>query len=169
VRVALRPLAADDAELVVAWRSRPDVDSQLFSQPPTVESHRRWFNDYQNRTDREEFIVLLEGRAVGTVGLSHIDRENRRAEYGILVGETAARGSGVGAAASRLILARAFGPLSLSRVFLHVFPDNAPALRLYERIGFKREGLLRSHVVKNGVARDVVAMGLLAAELSAHP
>jgi sialic acid synthase SpsE len=40
---------------------------------------------------------------------------------------------------------------------------------LYERLGFQREGLLRRHTIKDGVARDVVVMGLLASERTRKP
>jgi putative acetyltransferase len=43
-------------------------------------------------------------------------------------------------------------------VYLHVFPDNEAAIRLYERVGFAREGVLRRHVSKRGRSRDVVVM-----------
>jgi UDP-4-amino-4,6-dideoxy-N-acetyl-beta-L-altrosamine N-acetyltransferase len=167
VTVTLRPLAEEDAAQVVAWRRLPEVHRQLFAdEPPTLEGHRRWFARYQAGIDRQEFVILAGGVAVGTVGLSHIDPGQRRAEYGIVIGEPAARGRGVARAASQLILARAFGPLALSRVFLHVFLDNTPALNLYRRLGFQREGVLRAHAFKDGAARDVMVMGLLSSEFS---
>jgi UDP-4-amino-4,6-dideoxy-N-acetyl-beta-L-altrosamine N-acetyltransferase len=166
--VSLRPLAAQDAELVVAWRSRPDVHDQLFAvRPPTLESHRAWFESYARGSDRRELIILVDGRPAGTVALAQIDLTHRRAEYGILIGEPWARGTGAAEAASRLLLAMAFGELDLERVFLLAFEDNQAALRLYERLGFRREGLLRSHVIKDGRPRDVVVMGLLRGELPA--
>jgi UDP-4-amino-4,6-dideoxy-N-acetyl-beta-L-altrosamine N-acetyltransferase len=162
--VTLRPLAAEDAALVVTWRSDPATHAQFFARdPPTLAGHARWFERYRAATDREEFVILADGQPVGTIGLSSIDRENRRAEYGILVGPTQARGHGVGREASRLLLARAFGPLELQRVYLHVFPDNLPAGRMYERVGFEREGLLRAHAYKDGRFRDVLVMGILEA------
>jgi UDP-4-amino-4,6-dideoxy-N-acetyl-beta-L-altrosamine N-acetyltransferase len=161
-------MTAADTDDVVRLRSEPSAHAQLFSNtPPTPNEHRRWLADVDARGDRHEFVIvaLETNRVVGTIGLSHIDRRHRRAEYGVLLGEPEARGKGYAADASRLLLRYAFEDLRLQRVFLHVFADNAPALRLYERLGFKTEGCLRQHLVKDGRPRDVLIMGLLATEV----
>lgn len=166
--VALRPIDETDADRIVSWRRRPEIHDQMFAaEPPDLASHRRWFERYQQGNDREELVIESDGRPVGTIGLSNIDRINRRAEYGVLIGDPECRGRGVAFAASRLILARAFDGLGLGRVYLQVFADNRAALALYERLHFVREGILRRHVIKNGVARDVVLMGLLVEEFRA--
>lgn len=166
--VRLRPLRADDADDVVRWRHEPGVASQMFSPPPASgDAHRRWFARMQARGDREEFVIVADGRAVGTIGLSDIDRGHGRAQYGIVIGEAEARGRGIARRASELILDHAFGDLGLNRVHLSVYADNAPALRLYRRLGFVEEGLLRQHAVRDGAARDVVVMGILRKEWDA--
>ena len=160
-RVLLRRMSRDDAEDVVRMRAEPDVQAQLFSErPPTLDEHLRWLAGVQARDDRHEFMIVerTSGRSVGTIGLSHIDRTHRRAEYGILIGEPGARGKGLAAEASRLLLDYAFQILGLIRVYLHVFPDNEAAICLYERVGFAREGVLRRHMSKRGRSRDVVVM-----------
>jgi UDP-4-amino-4,6-dideoxy-N-acetyl-beta-L-altrosamine N-acetyltransferase len=162
-RVTLRPLAREDAEDVVRWRSDPEVHAEMFSaSPPTLEEHLRWFATLAERDDRVEFVIIENGsgRPVGTIGLSSIDRRNRRAEYGIMVGDPGARGRGIGSEASQLLLAYAFRELGLHRVYLHVFQENEPAIRLYSRLGFATEGILRHHAVKDGRFRDIVVMGI---------
>jgi N-acetylneuraminate synthase len=141
--VTLRPLAEDDAEMVVRWRSRPDVASELFAaRPPTRAEHDAWFAGLQRRTDRLELVILDGETPVGTIGLSQIDFGAHTAEYGILIGEDAARGKGIAQAASELILDFAFTCLGLSRVDLTLFADNEPARRLYTKLGFvTREAL----------------------------
>lgn len=166
-RVSLRRMTAEDTDTVVRLRSEPGALAQLFSDaPPTREAHLRWLADVEARGDRHEFMIVDRetGQCVGTIGLSQIDRRHRRAEYGVLIGEPDARGKGLAADASRLLLRYAFGELGLHRIFLHVLADNEPALRLYERLGFKTEGCLRQHVSKSGRWRDVIIMAILATE-----
>lgn len=164
-RIALRPATADDAEDIVRWRNEPEVAQAMFELPPASrEDHLRWLAGVAARGDRHEFVIVDRStgdRAVGTVGLSGVDRRHRRAEYGILIGERDARGRGLAHEASELILDHAFGPLDLRRVFLHTFAGNVQALRLFGRLGFVREGLLRRHAWRGDRFEDVIVMGLL--------
>lgn len=163
-RVLLRRMGREDAADVVRMRAEPEVQAQLFSaRPPTMEEHLRWLAEMEARGDRHEFMIVerASGRSVGTIGLSHIDRVNRRAEYGVLIGDPGSRGKGLAAEASRLLLAYAFGTLELRRVYLHVFARNADALRLYQRVGFQPEGVLRQHVRKGDAFLDVAVMAAL--------
>jgi UDP-4-amino-4,6-dideoxy-N-acetyl-beta-L-altrosamine N-acetyltransferase len=165
-RVLLRRMSREDAADVVRMRAEPEVQTQLFSaRPPTMAEHLRWLADVEARGDRHDFMIVerASGRSIGTIGLSHIDRVNGRAEYGVLIGEPGARGKGLAAEASRLLLAYAFGTLKLRRVYLHVFARNADALRLYRRVGFQPEGVLRQHVRKGDEFLDVAVMAVLEA------
>jgi len=163
-RVQLRAMTINDADDVVRWRNDPFVIDHLFDdKPPTRADHVQWFQKMIVRSDRHEFIIIERAtqRSIGTIGLSDIDRTNRRAEYGILIGASDARGKGYAHEASELILAYAFNELKLHRVFLHVFTDNLAAIKLYKQLGFQIEGILRGHVCKRGVFRDVIAMAIL--------
>ena len=74
------------------------------------------------------------------------------------------RRHGAGAIAGRALrlLARwALGPLGLERVELRISVDNEPSLRVAERLGFVREGVLRSAHLKGDVREDVAVYSLL--------
>lgn len=170
-RVRLRRMGPEDASDVVRMRRDPEVQAQLFSErPPTVDEHLRWLAEIGARGDRHEFMIVdrASGRSVGTIGLSHIDPRHRHAEYGVVIGDPGARGKGFASEASRLLLDYAFGALGLHRVYLHVLVGNEPALRLYRRVGFEPEGVLREHVWKGGGFRDVAVMAILAGERAAR-
>lgn len=167
--VALRPLALADTDHVVRWRGRPDVASEMFSAtPPTAAEHDAWFHGLQRRTDRLEFVILDEERPVGTVGLSQIDLGAGTAEYGILIGEDAARGRGVARTASELVIELAFVTLGLQRLDLTMFADNAAARGLYERLGFVSRAQLPA-CEKDGRTRQVELLSLVSPRAQKGP
>jgi RimJ/RimL family protein N-acetyltransferase len=53
----------------------------------------------------------------------------------------------------------------MHRVYLFVANDNLPAIRMYERCGFRQEGILAEHYFKHGGYRDVLVMGLVASRM----
>ena len=83
------------------------------------------------------------------------------------VGDREARGRGVGRAAQVLGLDRAFNELGLQKVWAEVMADNDAAMKIQTAAGFRREGYLLGHVLKNGAPRDVVLLGILRDEWEA--
>lgn len=163
-RVLLRPMEKCDTDDVLRMRSRPEVLAELFTdEPPTRETHLRWLERIQKEGTRQEFMIVdcSTGLNIGTIGLDHIDSRHGRAEFGVLIGEVEARGKGLALEAGQLLLDYAFNKLGLRRLYLHAFPENKPALRLYRKLGFSEEGLLHWHVIKNGRPRNVVVMAIV--------
>ncbi|HSM35223.1 MAG TPA: GNAT family protein [Longimicrobiales bacterium] len=100
---------------------------------------------------------------LGTCTLAGIDRSHRRAELGVaLLPE--AMGRGLATAAARTAIAYAFEELGLHRITADADPRNAPALALLERLGFRREGVLREHYRHGEEWQDGVLFGLLRTE-----
>ena len=96
---------------------------------------------------------------IGTVTLRDISLSNERAEVGFSLA-SACHGRGLAAEAVAAVLRYAFGPLALYRIEADVDPRNAASLRLLERLGFQREGLLRSRWFVGGERCDSVMLGL---------
>ena len=105
---------------------------------------------------------------VGVVSLSNIDFMNRKAEFGIMIGDKAARGKGYGTEACALIVRHGFERLSLNKIYLGVHAHHQAAIRSYEKVGFQQEGILREEVLMNGQYFDVVIMSLLARDFRTH-
>jgi pseudaminic acid synthase len=163
--VKLVPLGEEHTDLILRWRHDPVVAHELFSpRPPTRAGHLAWLKTLGEARREYVIVSLPDETPVGTIGLSQIDRHHLTAEYGVLLGQATYRGRGLARAASEAILRIAFEELGLHRLTLRVFADNAAALRLYERIGFCREGVLREHALGEAAYRDVVVMGILESE-----
>jgi RimJ/RimL family protein N-acetyltransferase len=89
---------------------------------------------------------------------------SRNAEYWIYIGDGSARGKGVADEASRLLLRFAFDTLGLHRVFLQVDTVNERAIRLYQRLGFKQEGVMRQVAFLDGAFVDRILFSILVDE-----
>jgi RimJ/RimL family protein N-acetyltransferase len=89
---------------------------------------------------------------------------SRSAEFAIMIGRKDYWSRGVGSLATRAMLSHAFRDRQLNRVWLNVLRSNERARRLYERVGFMKEGTLRSAAYKNGRYVDVDVMSILACE-----
>lgn len=162
--VALTPLMADDIPVLFRWiNTRDDVLPSAPYRPVGERQHAAWFEEIQRRHDVVLFGIRLarSGTLIGSCQLHGISPVHRTAELQIRIGERSERGAGRGTEATALLLDFGFRDLNLNRIGLHVFATNEPALRMYEKIGFAREGLLRKAAHIDGAYVDIVVMGIL--------
>ncbi|QOC26895.1 GNAT family N-acetyltransferase [Microbacterium hominis] len=107
-----------------------------------------------------EFVIDVDGAAVGSVSLFGFDDLARHAEIGIAV-LAEHRGRGIGTAALAKMVTFAFVRCNLRRVHLQAISSNVGAIRVYEKAGFEVEGRLREHAWVRGAYEDMVVLGLL--------
>lgn len=162
--IFLRKMTKEDTDLIVAWRNSDAVRKNfIYQELFTRESHENWVRTMVE-TGRVVQLMICETkdlRPVGSVYVRDIEPAHRKAEYGIFIGESGARGRGLGTAAARLMIRYAFEELGLHRLFLRVYADNLQAIRSYEKAGFVREAYLRDDVCIDGQFRDMVLMAVL--------
>lgn len=100
-------------------------------------------------------------KAIGTCGIPSIDERNRHCLVGIFIGDSEKRGKGYGTDAMSLILEFAFCILNMHSVSLRVYDFNKPAIRCYEKCGFKLTGRLRHAKCIGGAWHDELIMDIL--------
>ncbi|MGI6280331.1 MAG: GNAT family N-acetyltransferase, partial [Acutalibacteraceae bacterium] len=166
-KIIIRPITREDTENIVKWRNSPSVvQNFIFRKPLTKEDHLKWYETKIKAGNVAQFIIIETDtdKPVGSVYLRDIDKENKKAEFGIFIGEDCARGKGYGTAATALIVKYGFEELDLNRIYLRVFADNLGAIKCYKKCGFKQEGVFREDVIIDGKPYDMVFMGLLKSE-----
>jgi len=168
-RLLLRPLAAADRDALFAIYADARV-ARYGSRPPWTspdEAAAYIAKDAGQRAAGEFVRFAIERREdralVGVCTLFEHDAECRRAEIGYGLGPDA-WGHGYAREAVGRLLDHGFGALRLNRVEADVDPRNDASLRLLERLGFRREGLLRERWIVAGEKSDSVIFGLLASE-----
>jgi RimJ/RimL family protein N-acetyltransferase len=166
-RVRLVPIGPEHQDATRAWANDPELRRRILRvSDVSEEDQRRWLERVRAAEDR--LVLAIEraedGTHVGNTGFSFLDATHRRGEFWILIGRLDDRGRGLGAECLALMLEHGFRALGLHKVHLVVATDNERAIRLYERFGFHRDGLLREHYCIEGRWVDVWHMSLLRRE-----
>ena len=163
--VLLRHISGAELEQTRAWANDPDLRRLVLRVGEvTPEDQQRWYERLQADDARMVFAISQDGRHVGNTGFYHLDQTHGRAEFWIIIGHAASRGRGLGSTVLRLMLAHGFETLGLNKIFLHVGENNLPALKLYEKFGFRKESLLREHYLIEGSWVNVLGLSLLRSE-----
>lgn len=115
--------------------------------------------DNPNRYDL--LLIGPEGRVVGESVINETDWDARSANYRIALFGAVARGHGLGTWAVETTRDFAFGELGLHRLELDVFSINPRAQHVYEKAGFRIEGVLRDAIWLGDGYCDDVLMALL--------
>jgi RimJ/RimL family protein N-acetyltransferase len=174
--VALRAWSERDIPFIVAACQDPLIERFTAAIPsPYGESDARaWLAGQEpaRRAERSLELAILDpstAEPLGAVALSNVDLRHRRSGMGYWLAE-GARGRGIATEAVRLLAGWALGALRLDRLELMIHPENIGSQRVAERCGFKREGLLRSYMLKqnSGERRDALVYGLLPHEFQAQ-
>lgn len=165
-RIALRMLTPADAGDVYAVFSDPRV-MRYWSSPPMTDPEQAagyiehigaWF---ARRGGMQWGIVERDhDRVIGTTTLCAFSLEHRRCEIGYALAADHWH-RGLAGEALGAVLDFAFDTLGFERIEADIDPRNAPSIRLVERLGFQREGLLRCRWRIAGEVQDSVLYGLL--------
>jgi aminoglycoside 6'-N-acetyltransferase len=159
-RVALRPLAADDLAAVYRALQEPEV--------------ARWWGAFDADRIRDElletpettaFAIEVDGGFAGVVTYSEeLDPDYRHAGIDIFLAE-AYQDRGYGSEAIRVLARHLFRERGHHRLTIDPALANERAIRAYERVGFRRVGVMRANERgADGTWHDGLLMDLLAPE-----
>jgi ribosomal-protein-alanine N-acetyltransferase len=171
--LVLRIAQPADADALFALASDPAV-TRWFSWGPyaSADEPRAYIDGLTGERERGERLdLLIDHRThgpVGVTGLSELSRRDRRAMIGTWLGREH-WGSGANAESKALILHLAFAVCGLERVGAYSNPENARSARALDKLGFRREGVLRSWHRHGDTRHDVTIFGLLRDEWPGAP
>ncbi|MGA4798782.1 GNAT family N-acetyltransferase [Streptomyces lavendulocolor] len=171
--VVLRPTTERDAEAIAEILTDPEVltftGTPAGDPAPSLDFLRSWYGSRADLTDRLDLALVdrASGETVGELVFNEWDEANRSCNFRTLVGPRG-RDRGLGTEAIRLFLAHGFERVGLNRISLGVYAFNPRAIRVYEKVGFVREGVEREALLHEGRWIDSVTMSVLAREWAVH-
>ena len=171
-RVLLRELTVHDIPDLVAACADPELVYRAGWPTPFSETEaHRWLRGEAVRHAAGEALDLAivdteSGAFAGFVQLHQVDWLGGRASIGLWLARPG-RGQGLMSRSLTLFVGWVFRETSLHRLEFLTLAENTPALALAERCGFRREGLLRDRLVRNGRAHDGVLYAAVRSDWSA--
>lgn len=158
--VEIRQLDVADLEFLRSWRNNPNNTKFLRRMPYiTSEMQKKWFSSYLE--DANEMIFAIDEidkiqQVVGSMSIYNIDIE--QAEVGkILVGNPNAHGLDVCRNALIAVMDIVGKELGLKKLYLHVYKENIPAVKVYTKVGFSIDS---EYLADNGLIECIMSINV---------
>jgi RimJ/RimL family protein N-acetyltransferase len=163
--VTLRRWREDDADAITAACQDPEIHHwiPMIPRPYRREHALAYVRGEVEGLGEHQYAIEVDGAPVGAIGMTLNRMRTGHVGYWCA---SEARGRGVVTRALRLITRYGFDELDVQRMELITDPDNAASQRVAEKVGYRREGVLRSHLDHpDGRRRDSVMFSLLPGEV----
>jgi len=173
LRIKMTAIGKTDLPAISVWYEDTSF-SRMFDATPALPKSQaqleKWLEGVNKATDSYLFAIrpLEDETLLGFLELDGILWPHQSGWLSIGLGNPKHWGQGLGREGMELALRFAFNELNLYRVQLTVFSYNDRAINLYEKLGFKREGVFREHIQRDGRRYDMILFGLLRPEWVEH-
>lgn len=163
----LRLVAQGPERFADVWAALADAEAMRLTGTQatfTEDAVRRYLASLPGNGDRADWAILdaVDGRYLGEVVLNDLDVDNESMNFRIAL--SGGYGRGVGTEATRAVVAYGLDVVGLHRISLGVYAFNPRAIRVYEKCGFRHEGVGREVLRWDGAWHDEVRMAILAGD-----
>lgn len=166
-KIFLRPLTLIDVnETYLSWLQDVKVMQGIATSGYTIDKLIEYVSPRLNNP-QVAFFAIIDNETkkhIGNVKIDFHDEKANVSELGLLIGDKNYWGKGIGYDACKLAIKYGFEVMKLRKIYLAVYESNPNAKKLYEKLGFQLEGVLRKHVYSNGGFQDKYLMGIFKEE-----
>ncbi len=168
IRVYLRAFELDDHQLLYKWRNDEEI-GHYFSGTKIFTSslnEKKWVEDKIFDKENTNCAICLKetDEFIGCIFLNNIDWINKSGHCPTFIGAKEQLGKGYATDARIIILKHAFYDKGLERIWAQVHEDNIGSLRMLEKCGYKKEGILRRASYVNGEFKNLIMLSVLREE-----
>lgn len=164
----LRPFLKEDVPFILRWYNDPVTRVKTGDVRPVS------CTDAERIIDRKEddrlwlaIVRKADDKVIGEAGLLRMFPAWGTTDLSLIIPDTTDQGHGYGTEAINLLMRHAFGDLNFNRIAVGVVGFNDLALRFYEKVGFKREGIQEEGYYCDFQYHDFVMMRILRREFAA--
>ncbi|WP_428968188.1 GNAT family N-acetyltransferase [Sphingomonas sp. Xoc002] len=164
--VTLRPFVEADLPALVEAAREGDLWNIFYANVSMMKTPERWLAAALKERDVGRALIFTVetpgGEVVGTTRYMRIAPQHRRLEIGGTFYATRVQRTGVNTEAKRMLLGHAFEAMACQAIQIRTDALNARSQRAIERLGAKKDGVLRGHqVMADGRIRDSVVYSII--------
>ena len=168
--ITIRPYRVEDAPALYAAAIESVAEIHPFMPwchaGLTVDEARAWIEAqvtaFESRNAFEFVIMAADGSFLGSCGVNQIDHIRLRGNVGYWV-RTSATGRGVATTAIQQVVHWVFENTDLDKLEAVISTGNAASIRVAEKAGATREGVLQGRLWLHGTAHDAVIFSFMRA------
>ena len=164
MKAKLRPLEMNDLDNVMSWVNNPDVigNFQNFKMPISRANEAKYLETLLASENDKVFAIEAEdGKYIGDIGIHQIHWPSRNGRIALIIGNKDYWGKGYAQSAMQEIERLGFEQYNLHKLWLIVWEENKKARHIYQKAGFKEEGVLRDEYFHNGKFHNMIRMSML--------
>lgn len=162
-KVVLRAIEEKDLPYLKDLVNDPELESKVvgYSYPVSTQDQMNWYkNAVIGNQNNLRFAVTADDEIIGLATLGDFDWKNRSAFHGMKLGKNA-QGKGYGKDTVITVMKYAFEELQLNRLDGGMISSNVPSIKLYEKCGWKKEGIKRDAIFQLNQYFDYIIVGIL--------
>jgi RimJ/RimL family protein N-acetyltransferase len=156
----------------LSWLNDRDVTKYLFRDDfydtdKKMDYIDKSFERFTQDICKGFFINYLPlDKFVGTITLNNIDNVNKNLGMGIMLGEKSLWGKKIGEKSFQILMYYIFKGLNFHCIYGTTDYENMPMIKLFEKMSFQRNGIVRHKYFYDGKYRDVVLFSILDSEFN---
>ncbi len=160
-RIILREKRKEDAKYFAYWYNQPDVMFKCGFTEPTSEEMEIKILENESEDSDWYTITDLDGNIIGETGLLRMWPVWHCTDLSIIIPDPAMQEKGYGTEAMQLMIDLAFQKYEMNRIAIGVVAKNTNAVKFYEKIGFKKEGIQEQGYFYENEYSDFIMMRIL--------
>ena len=166
--VYLRALEIDDYKTTIKWRKDDEIWKSVTGPKYFVSSEyeKNWVIKAINNPNEVRVGICLKENdlLIGLASMIYIDMVNRSGAFSVMIGNKKYWSGGFATEAIKLLLAYCFNERGMERIWGPILESNIASQKVAFKCGFKKEGVLRNSVFKNGEYHNQIMVSILREE-----
>lgn len=169
-KLKCRKIREEDLEMLMNWRMMPEISQFMNTDPKlTMKGQKKWYEKIKSYYEKElsdkdkEFYWVLEigDTPIGFVSFVDWNKHNSVIHTGVYIAVKEKRSIKLIFDLQLSMYEFAFETLGVNKVSMEILSNNINVIRLNERLGAHRDGIMRQEIYKNGEYLDLYLLSVL--------